>query len=532
MSNTTLNHTPYKRLLDAYKEYRKEHPLDDGNELYKWELVNDCHGKDDIEQAKRILRVQRKSLMNLDKAYYFNRDFIVRHQDSAVQLFAHLYDETKDVQERVQNFVNQSDTDEQTASVFLACHAPSEHLFFKNSYYFKLCEFLSMKPEVNGRRYAHYTALMAPLIELVKGDHAVWQLLEPGVRDLINNELLIAQDAVFIAFSKLNLTTAEAYSLTDSSSSESEASKARDNEMADLLRFKKNLLIKGAPGVGKTFRLYRVITRLFDPNMRNASDDTLRQYYADLKSTGHVVCVTFHQSMDYEDFVEGIRPTSDDNGNVTYKVEDGIFKQICTNASLRKGTPHVIVIDEINRGNVSKVFGELITLLEADKRESSGTSVVLPYSKKKFSVPDNIYVVGTMNTADRSLDTLDYAMRRRFATVTLKPTSLENEVEGFDEPHFKAVSELFVSNYDDYAKNPKVTLERSKFLADDIQPEDVWIGHSYFIMQDAQVKSMRIRYEIIPILEEYMKDGIFKDVKTVKATIQQLINDCDEDASN
>lgn len=137
-----------------------------------------------------------------------------------------------------------------------------------------------------------------------------------------------------------------------------------------------------------------------------------------------------------------------------------------------------------------------------------------------------------MNTADRSLDTLDYAMRRRFATVTLKPTSLENEVDGFDEPHFKAVSELFVSNYDDYAKNPKVTLERSKFLADDIQPEDVWIGHSYFIMQDAQVKSMRIRYEIIPILEEYMKDGIFKDVKTVKATIQQLINDCDEDASN
>ena len=209
-----------------------------------------------------------------------------------------------------------------------------------------------------------------------------------------------------------------------------------------------------------------------------------------------------------------------------------------TTAIAHKNTnPYVLVIDEINRGNVSKIFGELITLLEADKRigQSSETSVCLPYSKKPFSIPDNLYIIGTMNTADRSLDALDYAMRRRFAMVTFKPISLVDEVDDFNDDLFKLVSALFVKNYEEYNEDYDVKLVPADCLSDDILPEDVWIGHSYFRMQDEQgnnVTSLRIQYEIIPILEEYLKDGIFKDVETVEKVIKQLRNYCSNDNDN
>ncbi len=454
---------------------------------------------------------------------------------------------------------------------------------------------------------------------------------------------------------------------------------------------RKNIVLYGAPGSGKTYDVPEFVVRLCDPafDANNVERDELMDRYNQLKQEKRVKFTTFHQSLDYEDWIEGLKP-SVENGQVTYEVLPGIFKQLCEEASrpivkseqtgiaedavvwkvslsgagdnpvrkecmanshirigwdgygpvisdgtdwsihngegrqildafinkmkkgdivmscyscetidavgvvvgdyeyddslpdykrLRKvnwllkgidenivemndgksmvsGTvyrlnsitldkvkvlldkykmpstmdgntkPYVMVIDEMNRGNVSNVFGELITLLEPDKRKGrkNAESVILPYSKTPFFVPDNVYIIATMNTADRSLNTLDYAIRRRFAFFATKPYELE--VDGFDKELFRKVSLLFVKNYDEYvesAADQSMPLIPADTLSDDFKPEDVWIGHSYFLMEDENgedVTQDRLLYEIIPLLEEYVQDGVLKP--EAKDTIREL----------
>lgn len=171
--------------------------------------------------------------------------------------------------------------------------------------------------------------------------------------------------------------------------------------------------------------------------------------------------------------------------------------------------PYVMVIDELNRGNVSKIFGELITLLEPDKRKGceNEESVKLPYSKEDFTVPANVFIIATMNTADRSLGTLDYAIRRRFAFVACRPHAIE-DVEGFNSGLFEQVSKLFVK---EPKANANIPLEPADTLSEDFKPEEVWIGQSYFIMKDENTTRHRLRYEIIPLLEEYVRDGVLNE---------------------
>ena len=190
--------------------------------------------------------------------------------------------------------------------------------------------------------------------------------------------------------------------------------------------------------------------------------------------------------------------------------------------------PYVMVIDEMNRGNVSKIFGELITLLEIDKRKGrkNAESVILPYSKKMFQIPENVYIIATMNTADRSLGSLDYAIRRRFAFIAYKPISLEDDAPGFNADLFKMVSQLFIRNYDEYEESEwlqSFKLLPADTLSEEYRPEDVWIGHSYFIMKDENGDdntSDRLLYEIIPLLEEYVRDGVLTG--DAQATIDEL----------
>lgn len=171
---------------------------------------------------------------------------------------------------------------------------------------------------------------------------------------------------------------------------------------------------------------------------------------------------------------------------------------------------YVLVIDEINRANLSVVLGELIYALEY-RGEAVGSTY--DSDKEALILPPNLYIIGTMNTADRSVGQIDYAIRRRFAFFDLLPTQLDDE--SFDVELFAKVSELFVSNYEQYLNGEVDLLQRSEYLSTEFRPKDVWLGHSYFIMKtdnesciDNQYRQMRLDYEIKPILDEYVRDGI------------------------
>jgi len=201
--------------------------------------------------------------------------------------------------------------------------------------------------------------------------------------------------------------------------------------------------------------------------------------------------ITFHQSFSYEDFIEGIKPKLEDQENeISYEIQDGIFKKLCLKADADRDNNYAIFIDEINRGNVSAIFGELITLIEQDKRlgEENELRAKLPYSKKELGVPPNLHIFGTMNTADRSVEALDTALRRRFAFEEVMPIpELLDNIE-FDKFNLSQVL--------------KVVNERIEALLD----RDHTIGHSYFIsIQTGDTAALKYAFEnkVIPLLQEY-----------------------------
>ncbi len=350
-----------------------------------------------------------------------------------------------------------------------------------------------------------------------------------------------------------------------------------------------NQILFGAPGTGKTYHTKKMAVEIINgKKAQDRSREEINEEYEQLIEAGQIVFTTFHQSLSYEDFIEGIKPETID-GNVTYEVKDGIFKSICKNAFSKEITSdnfevvyqklldeidnsvdnklvletlvhakeftiyknsknnirfhsntekayeavikkevlehylktgealdwapytksvanyiiekynyiqneaiepkkHVLIIDEINRGNVSAIFGELITLLEEDKRKGNPehTEVKLPYSGDNFSVPNNVYIIGTMNTADRSVEALDTALRRRFSFVEMQP-----DPKILSDEKYKKV---------DLSKLLETINKRIEVLID----KDHQIGHSYFIgIQDLEDLRRTFKDKIIPLLEEY-----------------------------
>ena len=198
-----------------------------------------------------------------------------------------------------------------------------------------------------------------------------------------------------------------------------------------------NTILYGPPGTGKTFNTINEALKIVDVDSfeTNKNDRTkLKEKFDELVNDKQIRFVTFHQSYSYEEFVEGIRAKTDkaNNNTISYTVEPGIFKKICEDAKDTPEANYVLIIDEINRGNISKIFGELITLIEDTKRigskDNETLSVTLPYLNEPFSVPNNLYIIGTMNTADRSLALMDTALRRRFEFIEKmpKPEEIKN----------------------------------------------------------------------------------------------------------
>ncbi len=259
-----------------------------------------------------------------------------------------------------------------------------------------------------------------------------------------------------------------------------------------------NQILYGPPGTGKTFATFKRCVEICDGEAPN-DEIEIRERYRELVEVGQVEFVTFHQSYGYEEFVEGLRPVSSQDGP-SIKVKKGLIRRIAKRAR-KSDQPHVLVIDEINRANISKVMGELITLIEADKRKGQDNEVRvrLPHSQKSFSLPSNLYILGTMNTADRSIALLDVALRRRFDFEEMlpEPDLLQDEKEktGVDLP-----------------KVLNTINESLEYLID----RDHLIGHAWLMgIQSKDELDECMRQKIIPLIAEYF----FEDWSKVHAVL-------------
>ena len=245
--------------------------------------------------------------------------------------------------------------------------------------------------------------------------------------------------------------------------------------LKSLLMRKKNLILQGAPGVGKTFAAQRLAYAIMG-----------------VKDVSRVKVIQFHQNYSYEDFVIGYKP----NAEGGFSLVNGIFYEFCQQARAHREMPYFLIIDEINRGNLSKIFGELLQLIEADYRDQP---LQLAYNKQRFSVPSNLYIIGMMNTADRSLAMIDYALRRRFSFFEIKPGF---ETEAFNND----ISKLEISKLKELIN---AIIELNKVITDDDSlGSGFCIGHSYLcnLNNGSDLESI-VEYDIIPMLREYWFDN-------------------------
>jgi 5-methylcytosine-specific restriction protein B len=300
-------------------------------------------------------------------------------------------------------------------------------------------------------------------------------------------------------------------------------------EVEGILSRKKQVILYGPPGTGKTYHAEKICLELSARNLYKKSYDNLSETEKDniTSINGTVRMCCFHPSYGYEDFIEGIKPRTI-NGQTVFDKEDGIFKKICNAAQKEPNKKFYLIIDEINRGDISRIFGELIMLIESGKRNKT---IILPLSKDVFSVPENLYIIGTMNTADRSISMLDVALRRRFGFIELMP-----EYSFFKGIVFDGLP------LDIWLK------ELNKSICDNLGKEgrNLQIGHSYFFdkgepIRDKDKFKRIIKEDVIPLIEEYsygdysimakiLGDGI---IDTKNQTVRfELFNSSTSDLTN
>lgn len=669
-----------KTLIDILS---KGKPFKGYDEEYKWDLLDRSEGKDVLVVFDGL---RGENVIDNPRTDTVIKYLVDNKADKTKVCCQHLIDESVPLNDRLAAFKSEmkalcpskwknTANDERTASALLTCVYPKTYTFYKDEIYKNICDYFGYTSRKAGTKYEHFLELVNGFAKSYGED--IQQIMLNEIKGFKNKPLNLAVQTLFWCMKDYMKEKLDKKMTTETNNS------SKGTWYDDVVRIwerRKNIVLYGAPGTGKTYDVPELAVRLCDPAFMAAdpSREEIVSRYNQLKTEKRIAFTTFHQSLDYEDWIEGLRPVVNENSQVTYEIESGIFKKLCEEAerpvvkdkqvgiadnavvwkvslqgtgdndvrrecmennhirigwddygpvisdetdwsvyngegkqildayinkmkigdivmscyssqtidaigvvvgdyefedkfpnykrvrrvnwlvkninenivemndgkTMTLGTvyrlnsitldnvksilekydtsskmeendkAYVMVIDELNRGNVSKVFGELITLLEADKRKGriNAESVVLPYSKKAFHIPNNVYLIATMNTADRSLGSLDYAIRRRFAFIAEKPFGLE--VEGFNEDLFEKVSSLFVKNFDEYKESgwdQTMKLESADTLSEEYKPEDVWIGHSYFIMRDEEGEdntNNRLLYEIIPLLEEYVRDGV------------------------
>lgn len=669
-----------KALIDVFRNGK---PFNGYYEEYKWDLLDRSEGKDVLAVFDGL---RGENVIDNPRTDSVIKYLVENEADKTRVCCQHLTDESVPLNERLAAFKSEikalcpskwknTANDERTASGLLTCVYPETYTFYKDEIYQNICDYFGYTSRKPGKKYEHFMELVNGFVKSYGED--IQQIMLNEIKGFKNKPLNLAVQTLFWCMKDYMKEELDKKMTTETNNS------SKGTWYDDVVRIwerRKNIVLYGAPGTGKTYDVPELAVRLCEPSFMAAEPirEEIVSRYNQLKTEKRIAFTTFHQSLDYEDWIEGLRPVVNENSQVTYEIESGIFKKLCEEAerpvvkdkqvgisdnavvwkvslagtgdndvrrecmennhirigwdgygpvisdetdwsvyngegkqildayinkmkigdivmscyssqtidaigvvvgdyefedkfpnykrvrrvnwlvkdinenivemnegkTMTLGTvyrlnsitldnvksilekyntsskmeendkAYVMVIDELNRGNVSKVFGELITLLEADKRKGriNAESVVLPYSKKGFHIPNNVYLIATMNTADRSLGSLDYAIRRRFAFIAEKPFGLE--VEGFNEDLFEKVSSLFVKNFDEYKESgwdQTLKLESADTLSEEYKPEDVWIGHSYFLMQDEEGEDNtinRLLYEIIPLLEEYVRDGV------------------------
>lgn len=265
-------------------------------------------------------------------------------------------------------------------------------------------------------------------------------------------------------------------------------------KLRSLLQNKKNIILQGAPGVGKTFSAKRLAYSMIGE-----------------KDESRIEFIQFHQNYSYEDFMMGYRPNEDGG----FELKKGVFYNFCKRAQSNPDKDYFFIIDKINRGNLSKIFGELLMLIEKDYRD---TEIKLAYNGEMFSVPSNLYIIGMMNTADRSLAMIDYALRRRFSFYEMTP--------GFDTEGFKKHQESIGNDKFNKVVNAIVSLNHD-IINDDSLGSGFCIGHSYFCasnpstINDLWLENI-VEYDIKPMLREYWFDNDSKYQTAVEKLLDSL----------
>ncbi len=590
-----------KRYKEAYLSVSLDH--NGADELYKWQLITECEGKSELDIIQKF---KTKNIVDVARV---NQVLTTLSKDQPQQLadnFALLMNEDVPLSDRLSDFksamaelcgdkFNMKANDERTASAFLACWNPNKYTFYKDEIYQNYCNYINAPAQKAGNKYPHYLQLLESLVQTIRQDAELTDKFATETDGMLQSDLLIAQN---ILWQMKDMMKKEKNNPNQNPQNEYSMIPENIRQFTNILRLKKNIILQGAPGTGKTYNTAALALAICGEHIPEGHGEVMLRY-EELQKEGRIGFVTFHQSMDYEDFVEGIKPKTE-NGMVSYEVEDGIFKLISNKAQTKQGsdildcidkyihsiegyankkliptitgrsslyvwwnkgnstlstrssisssskdpeyspspinieklkmqavgegmennwptyaqaiinavkneyrneledsdstTPYVLIIDEINRGNVSKIFGELITLLEADKRIGGDhpIRVTLPYSKESFGVPSNLYIIGTMNTTDRSVGNIDYAVRRRFAFATLKAKR-----ELVEQNSILEAATLFDA-VESFIKKHQI----------DMDFEDLMVGHSYFFAKDEYELELKWQYEILPLLNEYIKDGI------------------------
>ena len=639
----------YKRLIDSDLETAFT------SEEYKWEIIKWCENKSDVEIYQYLVD-EKPNLFDKFSVAQAGKDIV--EESKINELLGQLYDENKELNERLSDFKkymeNKSDPtkkrilkDERAVSVFLTCKYPDKYTFYKDSYYGKLCDFLSVPKKTAGEKYSHFLELISEIEEVIKTDTELLSKMNNLTKSYSRNTKLIAQNMTYVLFDRINIL----------SENQGDTQMAQENSLvkkyADLLKNTKNLILTGAPGTGKTFMAKQIAKEL------GCEDD-------------NIGFVQFHPSYDYTDFVEGLRPTDKDgNGNVGFERRDGVFKEFCARAlknfvdsrksneelktqlsfkesfdllcnkiqneeiktiELRNGVsmeisglndeltsiylktkdstvkPYtfslnrliklsevfkskedlksitnidnairdviggchssgywgilnkiyeinelsdngiqettkipqknfVFIIDEINRGEVAKIFGELFYSVDPGYRVTSDdlnaikngnrtiTTIKTQYAnletegnefdkvlqkKEKdfghFFIPENVYIIGTMNDIDRSVESMDFAFRRRFTWAEVKA----------EDTQYMLDAELDVVLADE-AKRRMENLNNAISEIGGLN-EAYHIGASYFLKlknYNGDFESLW-EYHIKGILQEYLRgnpNGKLEDLK-------------------